>query len=108
MIMNRINVNIRTILRNSLFVMLFGISAIINFGCGTYSFTGASVPEHLKTVSIPIAEDRSPAAIPGLRELLTDNLIRKFISDNSLQVTERSTADATLESVITLVTDAPA
>ena len=108
MIMDRINVNIITILRNSLFVLLFGISAVINFGCGTYSFTGASVPEHLKTVAIPIAEDRSPAAIPGLRELLTDNLIRKFISDNSLQVTERSTADATLESVITLVTDAPA
>lgn len=108
MIMNRINVNIKTIVRNSIFILLFGTSAVINFGCGSYSFTGASVPEHLKTIAIPVAEDKSPAAIPGLRELLTDNLIRKFISDNSLQVTERSTADATLESVITSVTDAPA
>ena len=88
--------------------LLFVTSALINFGCGSYSFTGASVPAHLKTIAIPIAEDKSPAAIPGLRELLTENLIQKFISDNSLQVTERSTANATLECVITSVTDAPA
>lgn len=108
MIINRKNVKIKAIVRISFFILLFGISAVINFGCGTYSFTGASVPEHLKTIAIPIAEDKSPAAIPGLREMLTDNLIQKFISDNSLQVTERSTANATLESVITSVTDAPA
>ncbi len=91
-----------------LVVMLFGTFVVTNFGCGAYSFTGASVPEHLKTIAIPIAEDKSPAALPGLRESLTDNLIQKFISDNSLQVTERSTANATLECVITSVVDAPA
>jgi len=89
-------------------LLLFVTSALINFGCGTYSFTGASVPTHLKTIAIPVADDKSPAAIPGIRELLTDNLIQKFINDNSLQVTERSKADATLECVITSVTDAPA
>ena len=91
-----------------IFTLLFVIGVVINFGCGSYSFTGASVPAHLKTIAIPVADDKSPAAIPGLRELLTDNLIQKFISDNSLQVTERSTANATLECVITSVTDAPA
>jgi hypothetical protein len=90
------------------FFLLFGTSVVINFGCGSYSFTGASVPAHLKTIAIPVADDKSPAAIPGLRELITQNLIQKFISDNSLQVTERSTANATLECVITSVTDAPA
>lgn len=106
--MKRFNEKINGILRMLVFSLLFGISAVINFGCGSYSFTGASVPAHLKTIAIPIAEDKSPAAIPGLRELLTDDLIQKFISDNSLQVTERSTANATLECVITSVTDAPA
>jgi hypothetical protein len=105
---NRFYLKIAVIVRYFLLILLTGTSALINFGCGSYSFTGASVPEHLKTIAIPIAEDKSPAAIPGLRELLTDNLIQKFISDNSLQVTERSTANATLESVITSVTDAPA
>jgi len=100
--------NIISILKSLFFAALFGISAVSNFGCGSYSFTGASVPSHLKTIAIPVADDKSPAAIPGLRESLTDNIIQEFISDNSLQVTERSTADATLECVITSVTDAPA
>jgi hypothetical protein len=103
-----VNKNKMNILKSLFFALLFGMSAVINFGCGSYSFTGASVPAHLKTIAIPVADDKSPAATPGLRELLTDNLIQKFISDNSLQVTERSTADATLECVITSVTDAPA
>ena len=88
-------------------VLLFGTALLLNFNCCSYSFTGASVPQHLKTIAIPIAEDKSPAAIPGIRELLTDELIQKFIDDNSLQVTEGSTADAILECIITNVTDAP-
>ena len=108
MILNCFNKNRVNELKSLLIILLFGTSAVINFGCSSYSFTGASVPSHLKTIAIPIADDKSPAAIPGLRESLTDNLIQKFISDNSLQVTERSTANATLECVITLVTDAPA
>ncbi|NWG27981.1 MAG: hypothetical protein HXY48_05535 [Ignavibacteriaceae bacterium] len=91
-----------------LIAVLIIISMLINFACGTYSFTGASVPAHLKTIAIPVAEDKSPAAIPGLRESFTDNLIQKFISDNSLQVTERATANAILDCIIISVTDAPA
>lgn len=90
-----------------LFVLLC-TAMLVNFGCCTYSFTGASVPEHLKTIAIPVAEDRSPAAIPGLRESLTENLISRFIDDNSLQVTDRTNANASLECIITSVTDAPA
>jgi hypothetical protein len=88
-------------------VLLLGIGMIVNFDRCSYSFTGASVPGHLKTIAIPIAEDRSPAAIPGLREALTEDLIQKFIDDNSLQVTGRSTADAVLECSIINVVDAP-
>lgn len=80
---------------------------LFNFGCCTYSFTGSSVPEHLKTISIPIADDRSGAGIPNLRESLTEELINKFIDDNSLQVSERSGANAILECTVISVTDAP-
>ena len=90
------------------FSILLGTLAIINFGCGSYSFTGSSVPNHLKTIYIPVAQDKSPAAIPGLRESLTDVLIQKFINDNSLQVSNATSADAALDCVITSVTDAPA
>jgi hypothetical protein len=81
---------------------------MINFiACCAYSFTGSSVPEHLRTIAIPVVQDRSGAGISGLRELLTQELITQFIDDNSLQVTERSQADAVLECTIVSYTDAP-
>ena len=90
-------------------VLLLLIAALmINLiGCCTYSFTGSSVPEHLKTIAIPIAEDRSGSGIPNLRESLTQELINQFIDDNSLQITEKTKADAILECTIISFTDAP-
>lgn len=90
-----------------LFFLFISFAMIKFIGCCTYSFTGASVPEHLNSIAIPIAEDRSGAGEPGLRELLTEGLINKFIEDNSLQVAERTKADAILESVIVSFSDAP-
>lgn len=93
----------------ALLFLLFVITPVINFtGCGVYSFTGASVPAHIKTIAIPIADDRSGSGEPGLRETLTNSLIQKFIDDNTLRVTERSNANAVLECVITGFSDAPA
>jgi len=88
-------------------ILLFGILTSINISCGAYSFTGSSVPSHLKTIYIPVSQDKSPAAIPGLRELLTDNLIQKFINDNSLSVSNATSANSSLDCVITSVTDVP-
>jgi Lipopolysaccharide-assembly len=91
------------------FIFLFIIFGVINFsGCCVYSFTGASVPAHLKTIAIPTADDRSGAGEPGLRENFTNKLIQKFIDDNTLQVTNKNNADAMLECSITSLTDAPA
>ena len=75
-------------------------------GC-PYSFTGASVPKHLKTVAIPLVDDQSGFGEPGLRERFTTELTNLFISDNSLDVADRINADAMLEGAITAVTDAP-
>lgn len=81
---------------------------VVNFnGCCIYSFTGASVPEHLKTIAIPIADDRSGGAEPGLREKLTEVLTQKFIDDNTLQVTDKSSANAILECTVVSLSDAP-
>lgn len=93
----------------SLFVFILLISAMmVNFtACCTYSFTGASVPDHLETIAVPVAEDRSGAGLPGLRELLTQELIQQFIDDNSFQVTTGTKADAIVECTIVSVTDVP-
>lgn len=98
-------------LKITLIGLLFSIPFIINFngcfGC-PYSFTGASVPPHLKTLAIPYADDRSGSGEQGLREMLTEKLTQKFIDDNSLLIAERTSADALLECVIVNINDAPA
>ena len=89
-------------------ILFVGLIAINFTACFAYSFTGASVPEHLKTIAIPIADDRSGSGQPGLRENLTQTLIRKFIGDNTFQVSERTSANALLECSIISLSDAPA
>ena len=80
--------------------------AVTETGC--YSFSGASVPPHLKTIAIPLVDDQSGFGEPGLREQFTTALTNLFISDNSLEVANRTSADAVLEGAIVSISDAPA
>lgn len=90
-----------------IFILLFVVSVMLNFyGC-FYSFTGASVPAHMHTIAIPVVEDRSGSAEAGLSESFTSTLIRKFIDDNTLQVTEKANADAIVENTIVSLNDTP-
>ena len=82
------------------------IVVLAGLGC-PYSFTGASVPKHLKTVAIPLVDDQSGFGEAGLREKFTTDLTNLFISDNSLQIADRTAADAIVEGVIISVSDAP-
>lgn len=75
-------------------------------GC-IYSFKGGSVPPHLKTIAIPIVEDQSGYGEPTLRDLFTQQLVERFTNDNTLQLTERNTADSMLEGIVTDVKDVP-
>lgn len=59
-----------------------------NFG-GCYSFTGGSLPEYMKTMYLATVNDNSGYGNPRYREQLTQVLIEKFRSDNSLKLTER-------------------
>ena len=87
------------------------IISIIAFGLlnliGCYSFTGSSVPTHLKTIAIPLFDDQSGSGEPGLREKLTNKLIEKFRQDNSLELAERTNADCILEGIILSMPDKP-
>jgi hypothetical protein len=93
----------------ALFIFLYITPAVVNFnGCCFYSFTGASLPQHLQTVAIPVADDRSGSGEYGLRELFTNELTQKFIEDNNLSITDRTNASSVLECVIASYSDAPA
>jgi hypothetical protein len=81
--------------------------AMLAGGCA-YSFTGASVPAHLKTVAIPLVDDQSGFGEPGLREKFTAEIVQLFTADNSLEVSDRNTADSIVEGAILSISDAPA
>jgi hypothetical protein len=89
-------------------IPLFITYSLINFvGCCVYSFSGASVPKYLKSIVIPQTLDRSGSGEPGLGELFTSKLTQKFVDDNTLQVSNKSNADATLICIISSLNDVP-
>ncbi len=70
-------------------------------GCGFYSFSGASIPERLDTVAVPLAEDRSLGGVPGMNEALTDFLIQRFARQTRLALEpDENAADAVLTAAI--------
>jgi hypothetical protein len=75
-------------------------------GC-SYSFTGSSVPQHLKTIRIGLFDDRTGSGEPALREQVTNRLIDRFRQDNSLDVTDQMSADCELEGAVAAFTDLP-
>ena len=82
-------------------IVFTGINLLLLFvgmHCGYYSFSGSSLPSHIKTIAIPVFENKTTEF--GVREDLTDELIMEFTKDNSLKVKDRRTADSILEGSI--------
>ena len=71
--------------------------------CGVYSFSGSSLPAHIKTVGVPLFENET--AEFGISETLTDGLIDAVSKDNSLKLDRARTADALLKGKIMRIRD---
>lgn len=101
------NVNLFSFFRNREFAFLSVICILItaHILSGCYSFTGGTIPPHLKTITILSVTDNSGLGNPRYREILTQQLIEKFRNDNSFTLAERN-GDAQLTAVITSITDA--
>jgi hypothetical protein len=103
------DIRLKRIFILTVFIFLYITVGLFNLnGCCFYSFTGASVPPHLTTIAIPMADDRSGSGEYGLRELFTNELTQRFIQDNNLNITDRTSANSVLECVISSYSDAPA
>ncbi|MBK7105487.1 MAG: LptE family protein [Ignavibacteriae bacterium] len=87
-------------------IILLSFITIVLSSCA-YSFTGSSVPNHLKTIAIPFAVDRSGSGEPNMADNFTSTLIEKFISDNSLAITDKSKSDALLDCTINSISESP-
>lgn len=82
---------------------LAGIGLILCVsGCG-YSFSGSSLPSHIKTVAIPVLENQSLDY--QVADEATEALVDRFIQDNRLKVVSLSDADSVLEGALTSYED---
>ena len=66
--------------------------------CGYYSFSGSSLPAHIRTVAVPMFENKTSEF--GVREDITDTIIIQFTQDNSLKVADRRSADSMVSGTI--------
>ena len=73
--------------------------------CGPYSFSGSSIPSHIKSVAIPIFENET--AEFGIKEKVTDALLENFISENILKISDKKNADSIIRGTIMKITDVP-
>ncbi|MDA0986128.1 MAG: LptE family protein [Bacteroidetes bacterium] len=89
-------------MKNSFWFLIF----LIFIGC-VYSFTGSSVPVHMKTIAIPLLQDQSGFGEPNIKEEITKKLTDLFINDNTLSISDRTTADAIIEGTVVAISDAP-
>ena len=71
--------------------------ALLCAGCG-YSLRG-NLPDHLKTVAIPIFQNRT--SVPAVENFLTNAVVNAFSTNGRLRVTSVDRADAILEGEIT-------
>ena len=73
------------------------VAALAGAGCG-YSLRG-NLPEHIKTVAVPIFQNRTP--VPAVENFLTNAVVRAFSTNGRLRVTSADRADSILEGEIT-------
>ena len=80
--------------------LLIALTLLLS-ACGYYSFTGATIPEHLDTVAIPLTADVSANPFTDLGGTMTRRLVDRFVGQTRLQLeTDETQADALLTSEI--------
>lgn len=78
--------------------VLLGIFGLVVSGCGVYTFTQSALPSHLKSVAIPLLQNKSLE--PGVADELTTALARAVPqASNQLRLVQGS-ADATLNGTL--------
>lgn len=83
------------------------ISSILFFqSCGTYTFSGASIPDEMKTISVQFFENNALLVIPYLSSQFTEALKERIRNQSRLSI-KQGEADAGFEGRITDYTVRP-
>ncbi len=75
-----------------LFSSLFIFIAFATTSCGAYSFSGASVPDSIKTVKVNFLENKARYINPQLSPRLTDRVKQKITNQTKLTPTNGDNA----------------
>ena len=87
--------------RGAAAVLLLASHVFLLPACGVYSFTGATIPEHLRTVAVPLAEVEARGVVPGLDQAVTDALVERFADQTRLTLEpDEEAADAVVRATI--------
>lgn len=87
---------------------VFALSVTLS-ACSYYSFTGATIPAHLQTISIPLVQDVSTSTLTNLEDELTRLLVDRFVGQTRLSLEPSSTeGDAVLTAEIQRYINEPA
>lgn len=73
-------------------------SALVLAGCGTYGFSSSLLPAHIRSVALPLAENRTNRG--DLSPALADSLTEAFLADQTLKVVAERDADSLVEAVV--------
>lgn len=78
----------RKIRHNIRLWVLTGLAATLIYGCGMYSFTGASIPPQAETISVDYFPNNASLVQPTLSQVFTDELQNKFLRQTNLRMVE--------------------
>lgn len=81
------------------YCLIFGL-LMVSQSCGTYSFSGASIPPEMKTISVQFFENTSALVVPYLSQQFTEALKDRIRNQSRLSIV-RTEADANFEGRIT-------
>jgi hypothetical protein len=93
-----LKVNIQKPHRILFLSVFYCVLIVLTAGCGFYSFSGSSLPNHIKTVAVPLFDNTT--AYYGVSQTLTDGIIDALIQDNTLKIASPQNTDSILRGSI--------
>jgi hypothetical protein len=82
----------------ALFALACLVLAGAGAGCGTYGFSSSLLPAHIRSVAVPLPENRTNRS--DLAAALADSLTEAFLNDQTLKVVGEREADSVVEGIV--------
>ena len=79
-------------------LLLVLLGALGAAGCGMYGFSSSTLPSHIRSVAVPLPENRTNRG--DLATALADSLTEAFLDNQTLKVVAEKDADSVVEAVI--------